>query len=74
MTDEQKYYRECFTSTAGKLVLANMMAETRMFDACHTPEEMAVNNFMKMVLVKLGVIYPDNYDRIANALLELPQE
>lgn len=50
-------YKTCFDSDCGRRVLANMMTESKFFDVCHTPEEQAVQNFMKILLGKTGC-YP----------------
>ena len=43
--------RTCFLgSEAGQRTLANMLTEAKFFDLTHTPEEQAVENFMKIVL------------------------
>ena len=47
-------YRTFFSSDAGQRVLANMLTEGKFFDVCHTPEEQAVDNFLKIVLSKIG--------------------
>ncbi len=50
-------YKICFSSDVGQRVLANMMTEAKFFDVINTPEEQAVENFIKIVLSKCGV-YP----------------
>lgn len=50
-------YKTCFSTEAGQRVLANMMTEAKFFDLTTTPEEQAVENFMKIILSKTGV-YP----------------
>ncbi len=47
-------YRTFFSSDAGQRVLANMLTEAKFFDITTTPEEQAVENFMKIVLSKIG--------------------
>jgi hypothetical protein len=43
--------RLCFLgSGAGKRTLANMLTEARFFAVAHTPEEQAVENFVKVIL------------------------
>ena len=47
--------RTCFLgSDAGKRVLAAMMIQAGFFKHNHTPEEQAVENFMKMILSWTG--------------------
>lgn len=50
-------YKICFSTEAGRRVLANLLTESRFFDIINTLEEQAVENFMKIVLSKCGV-YP----------------
>lgn len=50
-------YKTCFSTDAGRRVLANLLVEGKFFDVCHTPEEQAVQNFLKIVLGKTGC-YP----------------
>ncbi len=47
-------YRMFFSSEFGQRVLANMLTEGKFFAVCHTPEEQAVQNFLKIVLSKTG--------------------
>ncbi len=47
-------YRVCFSADVGQRVLANMLAEARFFEITRTPEQQAVENFMKVVLSKIG--------------------
>lgn len=64
-------FRKCFLTDAGKRVLANLLIEAKFFDACHTVEEQAVHNFMKMVLTKCGTYNIDNVDDYVRDLLNL---
>ncbi len=50
-------YRAFFTTDTGRRVLANMLTEGKFFAICHTPEEQAVQNFLKIILSKCGC-YP----------------
>ncbi len=47
-------YRTFFSTDTGQRVLANMLTEGKFFDLCHTPEEQAVQNFLKIILSKTG--------------------
>ena len=47
-------YRTFFTTDTGQRVLANMLTEGKFFDLCHTPEEQAIQNFLKIILSKTG--------------------
>ena len=50
-------YRECFSTDSGQRVLANMLTEGGFFKYLETPEEQAVENFLKTILNKCGA-YP----------------
>jgi hypothetical protein len=47
-------YSRTFETEWGQRVLANMMTEAGMFKLNHTPEDQAVENFMKTILAKTG--------------------
>ena len=47
-------YRTFLSSDTGQRVLANMLTEGKFFAICHTPEEQAVQNFLKIILSKTG--------------------
>ena len=47
-------YRECFSTDAGQRVLANMLTEGGFFKVLKTPEDFAIENFLKIVLNKTG--------------------
>lgn len=64
-------YRRCFSSDAGKRVLANMMLEAKFFDYTHTPEEQAVENFVKTILTKCGSYKVDNIDEYVTHLMSM---
>lgn len=77
-------YRTCFSSDAGKRVLGDILAEAGMFDTdTKTPEELAVLNFAKKILKKLGLcgeqpvnswLSVKNIDSFTQKLFELPTE
>jgi len=67
-------------SGAGKRTLANMLTEAKFFAVIHTPEEQAVENFMKIVLGWTGS-YPiekrsskERIDLFVNKLTEMKME
>ena len=73
--------RTCFLgSDAGRRVLAAMMTEARFFSVIKTTEEIAVENFMKVVLSWTGS-YPveghsskERIDSFVNKLTEMKME
>ena len=55
MTDPiEVYYRNCFGTGSGKIVLKNILMEARLFEQNTTPEQQAVENFVKTILHKMG--------------------
>ena len=48
------YYRQCFGTGSGKIVLKNLLMEAGLFDQLETSEELAVENFAKTILHKMG--------------------
>ena len=55
MTDPiEVYYRNCFGTGSGKIVLKNILMEAKLFEQIETSEEMAVENFAKTILHKMG--------------------
>ena len=79
MKDQQRIeYRMTFKEGSGRLVLADLLMEAGFFDDdLKTPEEIAVENFVKKILHKMGVY--DKKDlgqqsRFVDKLMELPVE
>ncbi|MHC4639173.1 MAG: hypothetical protein ACYTBV_16980, partial [Planctomycetota bacterium] len=69
------YYRQCFGTGSGKIVLKNILMEAKLFDQIDTPEEMAVENFAKMILHKMGE-YGDvkRNERLIERLFVIPRK
>ena len=67
-------YRQCFSTEAGKKVLANMLVEAKFFEHIDTPEERAVENFMKTVLCKTGGYCMENVDEYVENLMKMKME
>ena len=73
--------RTCFLgSDAGKRTLANILTEAKFFALIHTPQEQAVENFIKIILGWTGS-YPiegksskERIDGFVNKLTELKTE
>ena len=47
--------RTCFSTDAGKRYLGCMLTDAGFFEQLITPEQQAVQNFMKVVLSDMGV-------------------
>ena len=75
--DDYNYF---FNSEVGRRVLANMLIEAKFFDVSTTPEEQAVENFMKITLGKTGCFPIEHQSDISKMemyvgkLMELPKE
>ncbi len=65
-------YRVCFNTPDGKRVLASLLMEAKFFDYTKTPEEQAVENFVKTILTKIGSYNVKNIDTYVDGLLKLP--
>lgn len=66
------YYRTCFSTEPGRRVLANLLLEARFFEYTKTPEEQAVENFVKTILTKCGGYNKRNVDNYVMNLMNLP--
>ncbi len=68
------YFKTCFSTEPGRRVLANLLIESKFFEYTKTPEEQAVENFMKMVLTKCGTYNIKNIDAYVLNLMSLKVE
>ena len=64
-------YRQCFKTDVGKRVLANMMVEAGWFGYNKTPEEQAVENFVKTILCKCGFYDANHVDEYVTKLMSM---
>ncbi len=56
LSNEIVWYRTCFSTGAGKMVLADLLASSGYFDTdLKTEGEVAVQNFTKRILKKMGI-------------------
>ena len=69
-------HRVCFSTDAGKRVLAYILLEAGYFDCdIKTPEEIAVLNFAKKIIKNLGVCtQPQDMAGFVQKLMELPSK
>ena len=68
-------YRTCFGTDAGRRVLGDILINGGYFDNdLTTTEEIAVQNFVKTIVKKLGISGPDSVDSYVNKLFELPNK
>lgn len=70
------YYRACFSTDAGKAVLADLLRHSGYFDTDLTNAgEIAVQNFVKKILMNMGIVTsPDNIPEFVNSILNLKAE
>ena len=65
-------YRKVFLSEHGRVVLADILNElNHMAMDVQSPEELALSNFSKLLLSKLGIWRPHNLKRIVDAYLNM---
>ncbi len=69
-------YRTCFSTDAGRFVLGDLLRHCGYFDTDLTsPEEIAVQNFVKKILMNMGVVTkPENIPEFVNTILNLKVE
>lgn len=65
-------YRQCFSTEPGRRVLADLLIEAKFFDYTKTPEEQAVENYVKTILTKTGSYNVKNIDGYILNLMGLP--
>jgi hypothetical protein len=70
--EQQKQYRQCFGTDSGKKVLGHMLIQAGHFDADLAGEgEIAIHNFMNMILNNAGIYSVENVDGYVQKLFEL---
>ena len=69
-------YRQCFTSDAGRWTLGDILINGGYFDTdLKTEGEIAVQNFVKRIVKKLGICStPESISEYINKLFELKAE
>ena len=68
-----QYYRDCFGSDSGKKVLAHLLADMGFYDDnIQTVDEMAVSNYARRILKRLGIIGTENLDYYSNMFINAP--
>lgn len=74
MTEETKTYRECFLAPAGKRVLTHLLMDMGFWDDnLSTPQDIAVANYAKKIIKRLGCINLNDMEFFTEALLNAPQ-
>lgn len=72
MNEHIKDYRECFSTAAGKKVLAHLLADMGFFDDNVKPEEIILQNYARKILKNLGILHIENVQGMVEKLFELP--
>ena len=69
----QMDYRNCFSTDVGRRVLGHMLLEAGFFDTdLKTPEEIAVENYVKNILKVMGVYDdPAKIGQIVNGFINV---
>ena len=73
MPDEDRdCLRRCFSTPDGRRVLGMLLIELGFFDQNKTPEQMALTNFAKSLLRRIGFTdKPQKIDTLVNKLFEI---
>ncbi len=70
--EDKTSYRTFFTNDAGKRVLAELLTQAGVFDTDLKPEEVAVENFAKEILHKMGICNtPESVQEYVQKLSEM---
>lgn len=69
---EQRRLRECFSSDSGQAALGLLLLDSGYYDDNLAPEDVAVENFMKRILKKMGINTTDNVRQMIRHMMELP--
>lgn len=69
-------YRTCFLTDPGRRVLGDLLIQGGYFDTdLKTTEELAVLNFVKMIIKKMGIcVTPQNVSQYVDRLMEIGTE
>jgi len=66
------YYRQCFSTESGRLVLANILVEAGLFRPLHSQEDMTKMNFAKTILAKTGGFGEKNVSFLVQSIIDSP--
>lgn len=71
MPEIRKWRSVFLETTPGREVLADMLTELHVFDSVKNEEEMALQNFGKWILYRLGIYNDDTIYKIVDKLAEI---
>ena len=70
---KREMYRRVFGSTEGRLVLADMLNDLNHIAIdIEEPEDIALANYGKVLLGKMGILQPHNVYRLVDAYFNMP--
>jgi hypothetical protein len=73
MTDQtQQYFRECFSTPAGRVVLGIILNDLGYFDDNLHPEEVCKANYAKTILKYMGLANIDTLRSFVDRLISIP--
>jgi hypothetical protein len=73
MEDEtQRYFRECFSTPAGRVTLGIILTDLGYFDDDISPEEFSKANYAKTILKYMGLCEIDSLRSFVNHLIDIP--
>ena len=67
----QRRYFTVFSSPDGRLVLADILQDLHAFGEIVNEEDIALNNYSRLLLAKIGIIQGETATDIVNALMPL---
>jgi hypothetical protein len=68
----QRYFRECFSTDAGKVTLGIILADLGYFDDDLNPEEFCKYNYAKTILKYMGLSDKDTLKSFVDGLMNIP--
>lgn len=66
-----RMYRSVFNNPSGRIVLADILVGLKFFDTVEAPEDIALSNFARLLLARIGVWSAENVDIIVATFLEI---
>ena len=76
ISEQAIYHRTCFSTDAGRRVLAYLLVEGGVFDTdLKTPEDIAVRNYAMKIIKNMGICNsPESVTEFVNKLFEMKME
>ena len=64
-------YHQTFSSPAGQNVLVDMLYDLKVFDGTATDEDVALANYGRLLLYKIGILREENLNEIVKRFIEI---